>query len=299
MLAQQIQRLEHLEDAKDLEAWAIINTRLRNAIEKLESLLSSEAKERALVKSRQQPIQSFSLQNLTGVFAQLNTAFQEGQTLPAEQIESYLLGLYMRRDFVWQKGVALQQQQEHKDQEFASLRQNVSSLLHQECAITSFNVQSLLRQLKPYTEHQEKLQQLAETLVTQCGSMPEESVAQLKILVAEKQVFLQTARQQLQAVEQANTQLVPKKAALQTVQASLQDIEQQLTQFEASLKDINVAGLKKEKKLTVFTQLLQSTPERTYEEVAQAIVSAKSSYEELQRKEKQLPLRKKIASGVA
>ncbi|MGN4126851.1 AAA domain-containing protein [Lysinibacillus sphaericus] len=294
VLAQQIERVEHLEDAKDLEAWAIINTRLRNAIEKLEALVSPEEKERALAKSRQQPVQSFSLQNLTGVFAQLNTVFQEGQTPPEDQIEGYLLGLYMRRDFVWQKGVALRQQQEHKDQEFASLRQNIASLLHQECAITSFNVQSLLRQLKPYTEHKEKLQQLAETLVTQCGSMPEESVEQLKILVSESQLFLQTVRQQLQAVEQANTQLVPKKAALQKVQASLQEIEQQQIQFEESLKNINVAGLKKEKQLTAITQLLQSTPERTYEEVAQAIASAKASLDELQRKEKQLPLRKKL-----
>ncbi|MGE7091212.1 AAA domain-containing protein [Lysinibacillus sp. NPDC048646] len=294
VLAQQIERLRHLEDAKDLEAWAIINTRLRNAIEKLEALVSPEDKERALAKSRQQPIQSFSLQNLTGVFVQLNTAFQEEQTPAREQIVSYLLGLYMRRDFVWQKGAAQRHQQEHKDQEFASMRQNVSSLLHQECAITSFNVQSLLRQLKPYTEHEEKLQQLAETLVTQCGSMLEESVEQLKMLVSESQLVLQTARQQLQAVEQANTQLVPKKAALQTVQTSFQEIEQQLIQFEETIKDINVTGLKKEKQLTALTQLLQSTPERTYEEVAQAIGTAKTSLDELQRKEKQLPLRKKL-----
>lgn len=203
----------------------------------------------------------------------------------------------MRRDFVWQKGAVQRQQQEHKDQEFAAMRQNVSSLLHQECAITSFNVQSLLRQLKPYTEHEEKLKQLAETLVTQCGSMPEESVEQLKMLVSESQLVLQTARQQLQAVEQANTQLVPKKAALQTAQTSFQEIEQQLMQFEETIKAINVAGLKKEKHLTALTQILQSTPERTYEEVAQAIGSAKTSLDELRRKEKQLPLRKKLQEG--
>ncbi|MGG2103885.1 hypothetical protein [Lysinibacillus pakistanensis] len=45
----------------------------------------------------------FPLQNLTGVFAQLNQAFQDGQSPSAEQLESYLLGLYMRRDFVLAK----------------------------------------------------------------------------------------------------------------------------------------------------------------------------------------------------
>ena len=77
------------------------------AITKLESLVSDEEKEHALAKSRVQQVQSFSLQNLTGVFAQLNTAFQDDKTPPAEQIERFLLGLYMRRDFVWQKELHL------------------------------------------------------------------------------------------------------------------------------------------------------------------------------------------------
>ncbi|MGE7842477.1 DEAD/DEAH box helicase [Lysinibacillus sp. NPDC093712] len=292
ILAQQIGRLEHLEDAKDLEAWATINSRLQKAIAKLETLVSPEEKERALAKSRQQPVQSFSLKNLTGVFAQLNESFQEGQTPPIEQVESYLLGLYMRRDFVWQKGMALRQQQDHKDREFESLRKNISSLIHQECAITSFDVQSLQRQLQPYIKHTERLQQLADTF--QADVMPEESVEQLKMLVANTQTSLQTARQQLQAVEQANTQLVPKKAAQQTAKASLLEVEEQLAQLEENIKAINVEGLKKEKQLTALTTLLQSTPERTYEEVKETIQATNESLEELHRKEQQLPLRKKL-----
>lgn len=294
VLAQQIGRLQHLEDAKDLEAWATINTRLKQAIAKLEALLTLEAKERALMKSRQQPVQSFPLQNLTGVFAQLNAAFQEEQQPTTAQIESFLLGLYMRRDFVWQKGVALKKQQDHKDQEFASLRQNVASLLHQECAISNFNVQSMSRQLQPFAEHTTRLQQLAETLQTQCGVIPEETIAQLKVLISESQVELQTTKQKLQIVEQANAQLVPKRALLQAAQTSLQDVEQQLTQLEETIKDINVSGLKKEKQLKALTELLQSTPERTHEEVSEAIVVVKETLEELSRKEKQLPLRKKL-----
>ncbi|MFJ7663437.1 DEAD/DEAH box helicase [Lysinibacillus sp. NPDC097162] len=292
ILAQQIGRLEHLEDAKDLEAWATINSRLQKAIAKLETLVSPEEKERALAKSRQQPVQSFSLKNLTGVFAQLNESFQEGQTPPIEQVESYLLGLYMRRDFVWQKGMALRQQQDHKDREFESLRKNISSLIHQECAITSFDVQSLQRQLQPYIKHTERLQQLADTF--QADIMPEESVEQLKMLVSNTQTALQTARQQLQAVEQANTQLVPKKAAQQTAKASLVEVEEQLAQLEEKIKAINVDGLKKEKQLTALTTLLQSTPERTYEEVKETIQTTNESLEELHRKEQQLPLRKKL-----
>ncbi|MFJ7737190.1 AAA domain-containing protein [Lysinibacillus sp. NPDC097287] len=294
VLAQQIGRLQHLEDAKDLEAWATINTRLQKAIAKLESLLPLEAKERALTKSRQQPVQSFPLQNLTGVFARLNAAFQEEQQPTTEQIESFLLGLYMRRDFVWQKGVALKKQQDHKDQEFASLRQNVASLLHQECAISNFNVQSMHRQLQPFAEHTTRLQQLGETLQTQCGVIPEETVAQLKVFISESQLELQTTKQKLQIVEQANAQLVPKRALLQTAQTSLQDVEEQLAQIEETLKDINVSGLKKEKQLKALTELLQSTPERTREEVSEAITVAKENLEELGRKEKQLPLRKKL-----
>ncbi|MEK5330156.1 DEAD/DEAH box helicase [Lysinibacillus sp. FSL W8-0992] len=292
ILAQQIGRLEHLEDAKDLEAWATINSRLQKAIAKLETMVTPEEKERALAKSRQQPVQSFSLKNLTGVFAQLNESFQEGQTPPIEQVESYLLGLYMRRDFVWQKGMALRQQQDHKDREFESLRKNISSLIHQECAITSFDVQSLQRQLQPYIKHTERLQQLADTF--QADIMPEESVEQLKMLVSNTQTALQTARQQLQAVEQANTQLVPKKAAQQTAKASLVEVEEQLAQLEEKIKDINVEGLKKEKQLTALTTLLQSTPERTYEEVKETIQTTNESLEELHRKEQQLPLRKKL-----
>ncbi|MFJ5790701.1 DEAD/DEAH box helicase [Lysinibacillus sp. NPDC093197] len=292
ILAQQIGRLEHLEDAKDLEAWATINSRLQKAIAKLETLVSPEEKERALARSRQQPVQSFSLKNLTGVFAQLNESFQEGQTPPIEQVESYLLGLYMRRDFVWQKGMALRQQQDHKDREFESLRKNISSLIHQECAITSFDVQSLQRQLQPYIKHTERLQQLADTF--QADIMPEESVEQLKMLVSNTQTALQTARQQLQAVEQANTQLVPKKAAQQTAKASLVEVEEQLAQLEEKIKAINVDGLKKEKQLTALTTLLQSTPERTYEEVKETIQTTNESLEELHRKEQQLPLRKKL-----
>ncbi len=292
ILAQQIGRLEHLEDAKDLEAWATINSRLQKAIAKLETLVSPEEKERALAKSRQQPVQSFSLKNLTGVFAQLNESFQEGQTPPIEQVESYLLGLYMRRDFVWQKGMALRQQQDHKDREFESLRKNMSSLIHQECAITSFDVQSLQRQLQPYIKHTELLQQLADTF--QADIMPEESVEQLKMLVSNTQTALQTARQQLQSVEQANTQLVPKKAAQQTAKASLVEVEEQLAQLEEKIKAINVEGLKKEKQLTALTTLLQSTPERTYEEVKETIQTTNESLEELHRKEQQLPLRKKL-----
>ncbi len=292
ILAQQIGRLEHLEDAKDLEAWATINSRLQKAIAKLEALLSSEEKERALAKSRQQPVQSFSLQNLTGVFAQLNESFQEGQTPTNEQLESYLLGLYMRRDFVWQKGMALRQQQDHKDREFESLRKNITSLIHQECAITSFDVQSLQRQLQPFITHTERLQQLADTF--KADVMPEESVEQLKMLVSTTQSALQIARQQLQSVEQANTQLAPKKAAQQTAQASLHEVEEQLVQLEEKIKTINVEGLKKEKQLTALTALLQSTPERTYEEVKDAIQVTNESLEELHRKEQQLPLRKKL-----
>lgn len=103
VLSQQIGRLQHLEDAKDLEAWSTINARLQKATAKLEALVTHEVKERALAKSRLQPVQSFSLQNLTGVFAQLNTTFQDGQAPANDVIESYLLGLYMRRDFVWQR----------------------------------------------------------------------------------------------------------------------------------------------------------------------------------------------------
>lgn len=292
VLAQQIARLEHLEDAKDLEAWATINTRLQKAIAKLEALVSSEEQERALAKSRQQPVQSFSLQNLTGVFAQLNESFQEGQTPPVEQLESYLLGLYMRRDFVWQKGLALRQQQDHKDREFESLRKNIASLIHQECAITSFDVQSLQRQLQPYLAHSERLQQLADSF--QVEELPEESVEQLKMVVASTQSAVQTARQQLQAVEQANTQLLPKRAAHQTAKASLQEIEEELAQLEEKIKAINIEGLKKEKQLTALTALLQATPERTLEEVKEAIQTANESLAELRRKEQQLPLRKKL-----
>ena len=292
VLAQQIRRLEHLEDAKDLEAWATINTRLQKAIAKLEASVSPEGKERALAKSRQQPVQSFSLQNLNGVFAQLNASFQEGQTPSVEQLESYLLGLYMRRDFVWQKGMALRQQQEHKDREFESLRKNIASLIHQECAITSFDVQSLQRQLQPYLTHTERLQQLADTF--QAEAIPEESVEQLKMLVTTTQSSVQTARQQLQAVEQANTQLLPKRAAHQTAKASLQEIDEELAQLEEKIKAINIEGLKKEKQLTALTTLLQSTPERTLEEVKEAIQTANDSLEELHRKQQQLPLRKKL-----
>lgn len=292
VLAQQIRRLEHLEDAKDLEAWATINARLQKAIAKLEASVSPEGKERALVKSRQQPVQSFSLQNLNGVFAQLNASFQEGQTPSVEQLESYLLGLYMRRDFVWQKGMALRQQQEHKDREFESLRKNITSLIHQECAITSFDVQSLQRQLQPYLTHTERLQQLADTF--QAEAIPEESVEQLKMLVTTTQSTVLTARQQFQAVEQANTQLLPKRAAHQTAKASLQEIDEELAQLEEKIKAINIEGLKKEKQLTALTTLLQSTPERTLEEVKEAIQTANDSLEELHRKQQQLPLRKKL-----
>ncbi|MGG2057684.1 AAA domain-containing protein [Lysinibacillus pakistanensis] len=292
VLSQQIERIRHLEDAKDLKAWATINTRLQKAIAKLESLLADDARERALAKSRVQPVQSFSLQNLTGVFAQLNQAFQDGQSPSAEQLESYLLGLYMRRDFVWQKGVALKQQQQHKDQEFELLRKSISSLIHQECAITSFDVQSLQRQLQPFLQHTERLQQLAETF--QIDGEPEESVEQLKILISQSKSSLQTAQKQLEAVEQANLQLLPKKAILQTAQTSLQEVEQQLLQIDESIKEINIAGLKKEKQLTACTKLLQSTPERTYEEVEVAIKSSQTALEEMQRKEQQLPLRKKL-----
>lgn len=292
VLAQQIRRLEHLEDAKDLEAWATINTRLQKAIAKLEASVSPDGKERALAKSRQQPVQSFSLQNLNGIFGQLNASFQEGQTPSVEQLESYLLGLYMRRDFVWQKGMALRQQQEHKDREFESLRKNIASLIHQECAITSFDVQSLQRQLQPYLAHTERLQQLANTF--QAETMPEESVEQLKMLVTTTQSSVQTARQQLQAVEQANTQLLPKRAAHQTAKASLQEIDEELAQLEEKIKAINIEGLKKEKQLTALTTLLQATPERTLEEVKEAIQTANESLEELHRKQQQLPLRKKL-----
>ncbi|MFJ7668627.1 AAA domain-containing protein [Lysinibacillus sp. NPDC097195] len=292
VLAQQIARLEHLEDAKDLEAWATINTRLQKAIAKLEALLTSEQQERALTKSRQQPVQSFSLQNLTGVFAQLNESFTEGQTPPVEQLESYLLGLYMRRDFVWQKGMALRQQQDHKDREFESLRKNIASLIHQECAITSFDVQSLQRQLQPYLAHTKRLQQLVDSL--QVDAIPEESAEQLKMLITSTQTSLQTARQQLQAVEQANTQLLPKRAAHQKAKASLQEVEEELAQLEDKIKTINIEGLKKEKQLTALTALLQATPERTFEEVQEAIQTTQDSLAELQRKEQQLPLRKKL-----
>lgn len=294
VLTQQIGRLQHLEDVKDLETWATINARLQKAIAKLEALLTLEAKARALTKSRQQPVQSFSLQNLSGVFAQLNTAFQEDQQPTVTQLESYLLGLYMRRDFVWQKGVALKKQQEHKDQEFTSMRQSVANLLHQECAIATFDVQSMHRKLQPYAEHTTRQQQLAETLQTQCGVIPDETVAELKIFVSESQQALQTTKQKLHTVEQANAQLVPKRALLQTVKTSLQDVEQQLTHVEETLKNINVSGLKKEKQLKALTELLQSTPERTHEEVTEAIVAAKVDLEELSRKEKQLPLRLKL-----
>lgn len=292
VLSQKISRLQHLEDAKDLEAWATINSRLQKAIAKLESLVSDEEKERALAKSRVQQVQSFSLQNLTGVFAQLNTAFQDDQTPPAEQIESFLLGLYMRRDFVWQKGVALKQQQEHKDREFESLRKGIGGLIHQECAITSFDVQSIQRQLQPFLQHTERLQQLAETF--HIDAEPEDSVEHLKMLVSQSKSSLQTAHQQLEAVEYANTQLLPKKAALQTAQTSLQEVEQQLAQLEENIKEINIAGLKKEKQLLACTKLLQSTPERTHKEVEEAIASSKTAIVELQRKEQQLPLRKKL-----
>lgn len=291
VLSQQIERIRHLEDAKDLNAWATINTRLQKAIPKLESLLADDARDRALAKSRVQPVQSFSLQNLTGVFAQLNQAFQDGQLPSAELLESYLLGLYMRRDFVWQKGVALKQQQQHKDQEFELLRKSISSLIHQECAITSFDVQSLQRQLQPFLQHTERLQQLAETF--QIDGEPEESVEQLKLLISQSKSSLQTAQQQLEAVEQANLQLLPKKAVLQTAQTSLQEVEQQLLQIDEGIKEINIAGLKKEKQLTACTKLLQSTPERTYEEVEEAIRSSQAALEEMKRKEQQLPLRKK------
>ena len=294
VLAQQIERLQHLEDAKDLEAWATINTRLKKAIDKLEALLTVEEKERALTKSRQQPVQSFPLQNLTGVFVQLNAAFQDDQQPSTDQIESYLLGLYMRRDFVWQKGVALKKQQDHKDQEYEIMRKNVANLLHQECAILSFNAQSMRKQLQPFEEHKLRLQQLAEKLRAQCGNLPEENVFQLKLLVSEAQQELQTARQELQTVEQATAQLVPKRALLQTAKASLQDVEQQLVQVEEEIREINVSGLKKEKQLKALTELLQSTPERTYEEVTEAIVAAKEKLEELIRKEKQFPLRQKL-----
>ena len=292
VLSQQINRLQHLEDAKDLEAWSTINTRLQKAIAKLEAFATDEVKERAFAKSRLQPVQSFSLQNLTGVFAQLNKAFQEGQTPTVEELESYLLGLYMRRDFVWQKGLALQQQQAHKDQEFESFRKNMVSFIHQECAITSFDVQSLQRQLQPFLQHTERLKQLASTLQLEEG--PEESAEYLKIVIVQEQESLQQVQQQFEAVEQAKVQLVPKQASLQTVQTSLQEVEQHLTQIEERIKDINIAGLKKEKQLTAYTKLLQSTPERTAEEVVEAMKVANQTIEALQRKEQQLPLRQKL-----
>lgn len=292
VLSQQIGRLQHLEDAKDLEAWSTINARLQKAIVKLEALVTHEVKERALAKSRLQPVQSFSLQNLTGVFAQLNTAFQDGQAPASDVIESYLLGLYMRRDFVWQKGIALKQQQEHKDQEYETFRKNLVTLIHQECAITSFDVQSYQRQLQPFIQHTERLQQLANAF--QITEEPEESVEYLKILASQARESLLQAKQQLEAVEQAKVQLIPKQASLQTVQTNLQEVEQQLTLIEEQIKDINIAGLKKEKQLATYTKLLQSMPERTAEEVKEAIQTAKQAIEAFQRQEKQLPLHKKL-----
>lgn len=292
VLSQQIGRLQHLEDAKDLEAWSTINARLQKAIVKLEALVTHEVKERALAKSRLQPVQSFSLQNLTGVFAQLNTAFQDGQAPASDVIESYLLGLYMRRDFVWQKGIALKQQQEHKDQEYETFRKNLVTLIHQECAITSFDVQSYQRQLQPFLQHTERLQQLANAF--QITEEPEESVDYLKILASQARESLLQAKQQLEAVEQAKVQLVPKQASLQTVQTNLQEVEQQLKLIEEQIKDINIAGLKKEKQLATYTKLLQSMPERTAEEVKEAIQTAKHAIEAFQRQEKQLPLHKKL-----
>lgn len=292
VLSQQMNRIQHLEDAKDLEAWSTINSRLQKAIAKLEALVTDEVKEKAQAKSRLQPVQSFSLQNLTGVFAQLNKAFQDDQMPAIHEIESYLLGLYMRRDFVWQKGMALKQQQDHKDEEYESFRKNLVSLLHQECAITSFDVQSIQRQLQPFIQHTERLQQLASNFLLE--EVPEESVEYLKILMGQLRESLQEANQQLERVEKASVQLVPKQASLQTVQASLEEVDLLLSQMEERLKEINVAGLKKEKQLATYTKLLQSTPERTAEEVREAIQTSKKAIEDLQRQEKQLPLRKKL-----
>lgn len=153
-------------------------------------------------------------------------------------------------------------------------------------------MQSYQRQLQPFLQHTERLQQLANAF--QITEEPEESVEYLKILASQACESLQQAKKQLEAVEQAKVQLVPKQASLQTVQTNLQEVEQQLTQMEEQIKDINIAGLKKEKQLTVYTKLLQSTPERTAEEVKEAIQTANQAIEALQRQEKQLPLRQKL-----
>lgn len=56
------------------------------------------------------------------------------------------------------------------------------------------------------------------------------------MLLSQSKSSLQTARQQLEAVEHANSQLLPKKAALQTAHTSLQEIELRLTQLEENIK---------------------------------------------------------------
>lgn len=91
------------------------------------------------------------------------------------------------------KRVALRQQQAHKDQEFELFRKNMASFIHQECAITSFDVQSLQRQLRPFLQHTERLKQLASTF--QLEEEPEESAEYLKIVIAQKQESLQQVQQ--------------------------------------------------------------------------------------------------------
>ena len=93
-------------------------------------------------------------------------------------------------------------------------------------------------------------------------------------------------------MEQAKVQLIPKQASLQTVQTNLQEVEQQTNAYRRTNKNINIAGLKKEKQLATYTKLLQSMPERTAEEVKEAIQTAKQAIEAFQRQEKQLPLHK-------
>ncbi|MEG0258985.1 MAG: AAA domain-containing protein, partial [Lysinibacillus sp.] len=86
----------------------------------------------------------------------------------------------------------------------------------------------------------------------------------------------------------------PKREELDKVTVRKQEVAQQQQQVEEALKEINIAGLKKEKQLKKLTEILYSTPERAHEEVSASIKLAIGEIEELERKEKQLPIRQKL-----
>lgn len=253
VISSQLDAIDKLKLAFQMNTqWKDVNDRLHSAIQYLEGIIGQPSYIPPATPT------TFTIQEIDQTIQQLKQwLLTNGISSNHQQLKVYLNMLYVRRQFVWQQGEAIQNTRQEIFKVFAMLKKEVAEQVNLAAQAHPSVQQSILQKSDSIKVKMQHLQTTAAELRLQVGSEDVPTLNILNTMQQTQQKELDELQQTLQHVQQAVLQVEEIKPLLLPIEELVQNTMVSINELEQKIKQVNAEGLQQETKLKQLAEILQ------------------------------------------